>query len=127
MRESMKRLLWVFPAALIVATSACKPEQPSTKQTVSGPTPDSFKVAVQTSKGTFVVQVNRSWAPLGADRFYALVNDGFFDDARFFRAIPNFVVQFGLNADPKKNEPWDRKIADDPVTQSNVRGTLTFA
>jgi peptidyl-prolyl cis-trans isomerase A (cyclophilin A) len=126
MRESMKRLLWVFPAALMVAASACNPE-PSTKQTASTPVPDSFKVAVQTSKGSFVVQVNRAWAPIGADRFYALVNDGFFDQARFFRAISNFVVQFGLNADPKKNEPWDKKITDDPVTQSNLRGTLTFA
>jgi peptidyl-prolyl cis-trans isomerase A (cyclophilin A) len=72
--------------------------------------------------------VVRSWAPKGADRFYDLVQDHFFDGAKFFRVVPGFVVQFGLNADPKRNERWlDQRIADDPVSHSNLRGTLTFA
>jgi peptidyl-prolyl cis-trans isomerase A (cyclophilin A) len=126
MRESAKRFAAIVGIAVLAVVSACNPEQPQ-KTAVSGPMPDSFKVAVQTSKGPFVVQVYRAWAPKGAERFYQLVNDGFFDQARFFRAIPNFVVQFGLNADPKKNEPWDKRIADDSVKQTNARGTLTFA
>ena len=70
----------------------------------------------------------RSWAPNGADRFYALVRTHFFDENRFFRVVPGFIVQFGLAGDPKANEPWDDKpIPDDPPRQSNVRGTITFA
>ena len=93
-----------------------------------GPAPDSFRVDFETSRGKFSVDVVRSWAPKGADRFYDLVQDHFFDGAKFFRVVPGFVVQFGLNADPKRNERWlDQRIADDPVSHSNLRGTLTFA
>jgi peptidyl-prolyl cis-trans isomerase A (cyclophilin A) len=92
------------------------------------PAPDSFRVDFETSRGKFSVDVLRSWAPKGADRFYDLVQDHFFDGAKFFRVVPGFVVQFGLNADPKRNERWlDQRIADDPVSHSNLRGTLTFA
>jgi peptidyl-prolyl cis-trans isomerase A (cyclophilin A) len=90
--------------------------------------PDSFRVAFETSRGTFVVQVNRAWAPKGADRFRELLNQGFFDDNRFFRVIPGFVAQFGVNGEPKRNEPWESKrIADDSVKQTNARGTIVFA
>lgn len=72
--------------------------------------------------------VHRDWAPLGADRFYNLVRNGFFTNASFFRVVPNFVAQFGLNANPAVNKVWrDAKIQDDPVKQSNKRGTLVFA
>ena len=94
----------------------------------AGPAPDTFDVAFQTSRGTFVVQAIRAWAPLGVDRFHELAAQGFFDDERFFRAIPGFIVQFGLAPDPKQNEPWDdKKLPDDSVKQSNLRGTVTFA
>ncbi len=90
--------------------------------------PEEFKVRFETTKGTFVVQVHRSWAPLGADRFYNLVKVGFYDDATFFRVVPGFVVQFGIHADPAVSAKWSgAKIDDDPVTQSNVRGTICFA
>jgi len=90
--------------------------------------PDSFRVAFQTTRGNFVVQVNRAWAPLGADRFYQLVGQGFYDGERFFRVVPGFVAQFGLNGDPKKNVPWDTKrILDDSVRHQNMKYTLTFA
>jgi peptidyl-prolyl cis-trans isomerase A (cyclophilin A) len=93
-----------------------------------GPAPDSFRVAFQTSRGDFSVDVLRAWAPKGADRFYDLVESQFFDGEKFFRVVPGFVVQFGLNGDPKRNERWlDERIADDSVAQSNLRGTLTFA
>jgi peptidyl-prolyl cis-trans isomerase A (cyclophilin A) len=72
--------------------------------------------------------VHRSWAPKGADRFYNLVKYGFFDNCRFFRVMPNFMVQYGINGDPTIQAPWrNANLQDDPVTQSNRRGTITFA
>ena len=90
--------------------------------------PAEFKVLFSTTCGDFTVQVHRDWAPVGADRFYNLVRNGFFTNAAFFRVIPNFVAQFGLNANPAVSKAWqDAKIQDDPVKQSNKRGTLVFA
>jgi peptidyl-prolyl cis-trans isomerase A (cyclophilin A) len=90
--------------------------------------PATYKAKFDTSKGVFVVQVNRDWAPNGADRFYNLVKNGFFDNTRFFRVVPNFMVQFGINGDPKVSAPWrTARIQDDKVTQSNKRGYITFA
>src|SRR5262245_55341589 len=90
--------------------------------------PASYKVKFDTSKGAFVVQVNRDWAPNGADRFYNLVKNGFYDDTRFFRVISGFMVQFGINGDPKLAPAWRAaRIPDDAVKQSNRRGNITFA
>jgi peptidyl-prolyl cis-trans isomerase A (cyclophilin A) len=90
--------------------------------------PESFQVKFTTTKGDFVVDVTRAWAPLGVDRFYNLVKHGFFTDAAFFRNVPGFIVQFGLSPDPAVNKVWrDANIKDDRVTQSNVPGTITFA
>jgi peptidyl-prolyl cis-trans isomerase A (cyclophilin A) len=90
--------------------------------------PPEFTVKFTTSAGDFDVQVTRAWAPLGADRFYNLVKHGYFNNAAFFRVVPGFVVQFGLSANPAVNKAWeDAKISDDPVTQSNHPGFLTFA
>jgi peptidyl-prolyl cis-trans isomerase A (cyclophilin A) len=90
--------------------------------------PASYKVKFTTTQGPFVVEVTRAWAPLGADRFYDLVKYGYFTDASFFRVLPNFVVQFGISAKPAVSAAWSRAtIPDDPVTQSNKRGYLTFA
>lgn len=90
--------------------------------------PAEFKVSVSTTCGDFVVLVHRDWAPLGADRFYNLVRNGFFTNAAFFRVLPRFVAQFGLSANPAVNKVWrDAKIQDDPVKHSNTRGTLVFA
>jgi peptidyl-prolyl cis-trans isomerase A (cyclophilin A) len=89
---------------------------------------DQFKVKFETTKGDFVIQIHRNWAPLGADRFHMLVTSGFFDNAKFFRVLPGFVVQFGLPANPKVTQVIDAgQIKDDPVTQSNVKGSITFA
>jgi cyclophilin family peptidyl-prolyl cis-trans isomerase len=90
--------------------------------------PAEFRAAFDTSAGPLVVLVHRSWAPKGADRFYNLVKYGFFDNCRFFRVVPNFMVQFGLNGDPTIQGPWSNaNLQDDPVTQSNKRGMITFA
>src|SRR5580704_8641813 len=90
--------------------------------------PGIFKARFTTTAGDFVVEVHRDWAPLGADRFYNLVRNGYFTNASFFRVVPGFVVQFGLSADPSVNKVWkDAKIQDDPVKQSNKRGFLVFA
>jgi peptidyl-prolyl cis-trans isomerase A (cyclophilin A) len=90
--------------------------------------PDEFRASFETSRGTFVVRVEREWAPNGADRFYNLVKSGYYDDVRFFRVIESFMAQFGMNGDPYVTAVWsDNAILDDPVTQSNLRGRITFA
>ncbi len=90
--------------------------------------PEVFLAEFTTTKGDFVVEAHRSWAPHGADRFYNLVKLGLYDDTRFFRAIPDFMVQFGIPGDPEVAAKWrDATISDDPVTQSNLRGFMSFA
>jgi peptidyl-prolyl cis-trans isomerase A (cyclophilin A) len=93
--------------------------------------PPHFKVLLQTTKGDVTIDVTRDWSPGGADRFYALVKQGFFDGAKFFRVIrvPRpFMAQFGINADPKVTAKWaDSNIQDDPVKQHNTRGMVSFA
>src|SRR5215510_4666988 len=125
----MHRFALLF-AACVLSTGATCTDNPSPSRAAQaiGPAPDSFHVTFETSKGRFVVAVKKAWAPLGADRFYALVKSGFYDENRFFRVIPGFVVQFGLNPKPSVNEQWGKKrLMDEPVKTSNVRGTLTFA
>jgi peptidyl-prolyl cis-trans isomerase A (cyclophilin A) len=98
------------------------------KNAIATPAPDSFKVAFETSKGNFTVVAHRAWAPHGVDRFYHLVQLGFFDDARFFRVLSGFMAQFGMNGDPRVTAAWEPlTIPDDPVKQNNVRGMVTFA
>jgi peptidyl-prolyl cis-trans isomerase A (cyclophilin A) len=90
--------------------------------------PATYKAKFDTSKGVFVVEVTRDWAPNGADRFYNLVKNGFYDNVRFFRVISGFMVQFGINGDPRISAPWrEARISDDPVKQSNRRGYITYA
>jgi peptidyl-prolyl cis-trans isomerase A (cyclophilin A) len=104
------------PAAL--PTPPAQPEQG----------PAVWKARFVTTKGEFVIEVHRDWAPLGADRFYNLVKGGFYDRVKFFRAIPGFMVQFGINGDPAVSRAWkDANINDDPVVRSNTRGFITFA
>ena len=89
--------------------------------------PATFKVKFDSSAGPFVVEVHRAWAPNAADHFYTLVKNGFYDEARFFRVVPNFMVQFGINADPAVQAKFKNSIQDDPVKESNKRGYVTFA
>ncbi|MFO0177673.1 MAG: peptidylprolyl isomerase [Planctomyces sp.] len=118
MRILVAALLLVFGAGLVNAQETAK----STKA------PDKFRVKFETSCGDFTVEVQRDWAPLGADRFHELVQAGFYDECRFFRVVPGFVVQWGMNGDPAVYAKWkDREIKDDKVTQSNREGMITFA
>ena len=90
--------------------------------------PATYKADFDTSKGRFTIQVTRAWAPVGADRFYNLVKNGFFDEARFFRVIDNFMVQFGIHGNPTIAKAWtSARLQDDPVKQSNRRGFVSFA
>ena len=89
--------------------------------------PAMFKVKFDSSAGPFEVQVHRAWAPNAADHFYTLVKNGFYDEARFFRVVPNFMVQFGIAADPAVQAKFKGTIKDDPVKESNKKGFVTFA
>ena len=90
--------------------------------------PEVFKAKFTTSKGEIVIEVTRAWAPKGADRFYNLVDNGFYDGCRFFRVIDGFMAQFGINGDPNVSAVWrEQKIEDDPNRQPNTRGRVTFA
>ncbi len=98
------------------------------RTTMNKTAPELFRVKFETSKGDFVVEVRRDWAPNGADRFYYLATNGFYDDIRFFRVMDGFMAQFGLSGDPKLNGVWrTQTIPDDPVTQTNDRGYITYA
>ncbi len=90
--------------------------------------PATYQVKFDTSRGEFTITVTRAWAPLGADRFYNLVKHHYFDNAHFFRVLPNFVAQFGIHANPSVTAAWEKAtIKDDPHSQSNKKGTITFA
>jgi peptidyl-prolyl cis-trans isomerase A (cyclophilin A) len=90
--------------------------------------PESFRARFETSAGSFVVEVTRSWSPLGADRFYNLVKHGYYDDTRIYRVVEGFMAQWGIHGDPIVDYQWqDEPIMDDPVAVSNTRGRLSFA
>jgi peptidyl-prolyl cis-trans isomerase A (cyclophilin A) len=119
-RRSAGLALLVLAAAIVIG--GCSPKDAA---------PAQFKVVLQTTKGDVTIDVTRAWAPRGADRFYSLVKGGFYDGARFFRVIRSprpFMAQFGINGDPKVTAKWtDANIPDDPVTQHNTRGMISFA
>ena len=113
-------------AALVLAGCGKSPE-PAREAKVEK-APDRYQVKFETSKGPFVVEVRRDLAPFGADRFYDLTQSHFFDDARFFRVLKGFVVQFGIHKAPSVSARWrTMQLVDDPVKESNQRGTITYA
>jgi peptidyl-prolyl cis-trans isomerase A (cyclophilin A) len=110
------------PAAPAHAGNLLKPA------TLQEKAPDTYRVKFVTTRGEFTILVTRSWAPLEADRFYNLVQGGFFNDTAFFRVVPGFVVQFGISGNPAVSAAWKHaELKDDPVTQTNKRGTISFA
>jgi peptidyl-prolyl cis-trans isomerase A (cyclophilin A) len=122
-------MLAAAPAALVAQTSAAAPRKSLLNPGgLTETAPATYNVKFDTSAGEFVVKVTRDWAPNGADRFYNLVKNGFFDDARFFRAVANFMVQFGINGEPTVARVWQNaRIPPDPLKQSNKKGFITYA
>ena len=127
----MKPLYVLACAFLALSLSSCSSETRKEAKRVGkldAPAPATYRVKFETSKGLFVVEVTRAWAPRGADRFYTLINERFYDEARFFRVVRNFVVQFGINGNPSVSRFWSNlRILDDPVRESNRKGYLSFA
>ena len=123
-----RRTILTLALALIAAPALAQSPNLANPTALKEQAPATYKVKFDTSKGPFVIQVTRAWAPNGADRFYNLVKNGFYDNVRFFRVISGFMVQFGINGDPQLSARWRQaQIPDDPVTQSNKRGMITFA
>ena len=119
-RRTFSSLL-LAPALALLAACAKKPA-------ADPPAPATYRVLLQTTKGDVVILVHRDWSPIGADHFYRLVQAGFYNDNAFFRALPNFVVQWGINGNPKINQQWSAiSIKDDPPKVSNKIGTVVFA
>ncbi|MCG6956975.1 MAG: peptidylprolyl isomerase [Gemmatimonadetes bacterium] len=112
-------------AAQDLRSALLRPDDPSWAQTA----PDTFRARFTTSQGDFILEVVRAWAPRGADHFWNLVRHGYYDDARFHRVVPGFIVQWGVAGDPRVSAVWlHRTILDDSVeVASNVRGTIAFA
>ena len=118
-RSVISALCLVF--ALTATASAADPLLHPTK--LAARAPSHYDATFKTTAGTFTVAVTRAWSPRGADRFYNLVKHGFYNGAEFFRVVPGFVVQFGLNGSPAVNAAWSgARISDDPVKQSNRAG-----
>ncbi len=116
-------------AALLAGSAAIgAPEKLTDPSKLNAKAPDTYKAKFETTKGTFVIEVHRDWSPNGADRFYNLVKNGYYDGVKFFRVVPGFVVQWGIHGDPAIAGKWlQSNIQDDPVKQGNKRGFITYA
>jgi peptidyl-prolyl cis-trans isomerase A (cyclophilin A) len=140
-RSSVLAAVWTSVAALCAivalapaltagqaAPAAARASKLLTPAALTAKAPELFKARFDTSKGVFVIEVHRDWAPLGADRFYNMVTNGFFSGVRFFRVIPNFMAQFGINGNPAVTAAWNKiDLKDDPPTkQSNQRAFVTY-
>lgn len=136
----MNRVRFSIGLAILIAACDRPAPPPADTATAAAPAPAAepaapvvtapatFRVRFETSKGPFVIRAHRDWAPNGVDRFFQLVESGYYDDVRFFRVIPGFVVQFGMHGDPATNAKWaSQPLQDDPVKQSNTRGRVVFA
>ncbi len=126
MRQTLLAIL--LAGALTAQTNTAAIPDLLKPATLNQTAPAKFRVNLTTTKGDIIVEVTRDWAPLGADRFYNLVQAGFFTDCSFYRTIAGFMTQFGISARPEVTRAWgEANIPDDPVKQSNTRGKLTFA
>jgi cyclophilin family peptidyl-prolyl cis-trans isomerase len=130
-------LLGVFFVGLLIAVFNRQPPEPPEEDEGIDPrlknppvllgANDQFRVRFETSAGPFVVEVHPEWAPRAATQFRELVEAGFYDENRFFRVVPGFVVQFGINGEPEEHTKWSQPIPDEPSVQSNTKGTIAFA
>jgi peptidyl-prolyl cis-trans isomerase A (cyclophilin A) len=129
--------LFILAGALLVgcpkedeapAPAARAQEEVTEVTRTEGQAPSQYTVELDTTKGAIVFDVRRDWAPHGADRFYELVQNGYYTDVAFFRVISGFMAQVGISGDPALNAQWrEKRIPDDAVKASNTRGTVTFA
>ena len=131
----------VLPFALLLAACGESPRPrpaaasaPPPPRVVPGPAatptraPDRYQAEFTTSKGVFVVDVTRALAPRAADRFYELVQNGYYERTRFYRVVPGFITQWGIHGDTAVNAQWDQAtIPDEPRKASNERGRIAFA
>lgn len=123
--QSMRLIKGMLVCLLAIATLSAATQSASA---ADEKVPDKFKVKFETTAGNFVIEVTKEWAPIGAAHFHKAIKDGFYDECRFFRVVPKFIVQFGINGDPNVQKKWKANVLkDDPVTQKNVKGTLTYA
>lgn len=138
----MRPTLIAFTVLSLAAASGCKkstgeprPVSPPVQkasldkpESLTEKAPDLYRARFVTSRGEFVIEVHRDWAPIGADRFYNLVKAGYYNDTRFFRVVRGFMAQIGIHGKPELNAIWrDQRIQDDPVKKSNMRGFVSFA
>lgn len=127
----MKLFTAALLSLLLLTSCSTAPESKKAEEAPAAAKPETapqlYKVRLDTSKGSIIVEVHPEWAPVGAERFRQLVEAGYYNGARFFRIVPNFVVQFGIAANPAMTKKWDTTIPDDPVAQTNRTGTLAFA
>ena len=129
------RVPFAFGALLLAIFPSCASAPASGRSVLLDTTrsveraPENFRVRFETSRGPFVMQINRAWSPFGVDRFYYLVRRGFYDDTRFFRVIPGYIAQFGMSGDPQITSAWRQKIIPDDTVkhESNTRGRVAFA
>jgi len=134
----MTRQLTMFATAIVAGTAVTIAAQSPDLQklarlrnpaALTEQAPATFRANFDTSAGSFVVEVHREWAPIGADRFYNLVKNGFYDDIRFYRVIPKFMAQFGIHGNPTISSAWRKAppLKDEPPKQSNKRGFVSYA
>jgi cyclophilin family peptidyl-prolyl cis-trans isomerase len=137
-----RRFAWLLGAALLGAGCSRQPEPSkeaakeaeeaqkkaeAPKPEAAKPAGGTFRVRFDTTAGPFVMEVHPDWAPLGAQRFRELVEDKYYDNSAFFRVVPNFVVQFGIAAEPAKTAKWNKPFKDDPVLRTNKVGNVVYA
>lgn len=112
----------------LIAGLQAQPLRDPKDKTWTRPAPELYRVKIETTQGSFTLEVTRALAPLGADRFYHLVESGYYDDSRFYRVIAGRFAQFGIAGDPRIGQIWKREsFPDDPVRAGNTRGTFAFA
>jgi cyclophilin family peptidyl-prolyl cis-trans isomerase len=122
------RLLLALSILFLAGCGSTDPIAQPSLVSLHQPAPDSFQVHMETSEGAFDLRLYREWSPLGVDRAYYLFKNNFYEGARFYRVVEDFVAQFGGSGDPLVDEHWrGLPINDEPVRASNTRGTLSFA
>jgi len=139
-RARRSRAAVLLLSVLVLSAAACSSEAPRTEvdPRIQGPlfqlenfnerAPESFRARLETTEGPVVIEVHREWAPRGADRFYNLVRNGFYDGMRIHRVLEDFTAGFGIHDDPYVNAVWrDQTMTDDPRQVSNTRGRVAFA